>query len=62
MGEIKKFADGVIPQSKPIFDRYNVDGKVKGQDDEVFSFFSSHEQAILRPESNFKNVSYYSLL
>ena len=24
MGEIKKFADGVIPESRPIFDRYKM--------------------------------------
>ena len=50
MGEIKKFADGVIPESKFIFDRYNVendeqiqkDDKKDGGDD-YFSFFGSHE-------------------
>ena len=67
MGEIKKFAKDVIPQSRFIFDRYKVDAaskagdvaEVKEQEPEqdYFSFFGSHEQAILKPESNFRNVS-----
>lgn len=78
MGEIKKFADGVIPESKFIFDRYNVenDEQIQKDDnkdggDDYFSFFGSHEQAILKPESNFQNlhelmtylpIDYYVLL
>lgn len=67
MGEIKKFAQDVIPQSRFIFDRYKVDdaseaegvSEMKEQEPEqdYFSFFGSHEQAILRPESSFRNVS-----
>ena len=65
MGEIKKFAQDVIPESRFIFDRYPLDGEAApegtsetpAQEDDYFSFFGSHEQAILKPESSFKNVS-----
>ena len=97
MGEIKKFAKGVIPKSRFIFDRYEVgetdevnqlapfqedepdvthvsplaSGQEAYADDDYFSYFASHEQALMRPESNFKNlhelmtylpIDYYILL
>ena len=74
MGEIKKFADEVIPKSRFIFDKYKIDPAPKStedQENDYFSFFGSHEQAILKPESNFKNlyelmtylpIDYYILL
>ena len=48
MGEIKKFAQDVIPQSRFIFDRYPVDSPKEEKaedddDDDYFSFFESHE-------------------
>ena len=60
MGEIKKFAEDVIPKSRFIFDRYSVDSKnekdAPEQEEDYFSFFGSHEQAILKPESSFRNL------
>ena len=55
MGEIKKFADEVIPRSRFIFDKYKIDDSDEGapaesQEQDYFSFFSSHEQALLKPE------------
>ncbi len=51
MGEIKKFAQDVIPESRFIFDRYPVDNytkeekteEMKSEGDDYFSFFGSHE-------------------
>lgn len=62
MTEIKKFAEEVIPKSRFIFDNYKTSQQEtssdrKNSDNDYFSFFGTHEQAILRPESNFKNVS-----
>ena len=67
MGEIKKFAQDVMPESRFIFDQYKVHDGTGGREDaslgrqpsdnDYFSFFGSHEQAILRPESSFRNVS-----
>ena len=74
MGEIKKFAEGVMPKSRFIFDSYKVEGSQLESDssnEDYFSFFGSHEQAILKPESSFKNlhemmtflpIDYYILL
>lgn len=60
MGEIKKFAEDVMPKSRFIFDRYSIDDKSKAEGEEeeadYFSFFGSHEQAILKPESSFRNL------
>ena len=67
-GEIKEFADYVIPKSKFIFDNYKVtdDDILSGEtkentdedkaDDSFFSFFASHERIIMKPESSFKNL------
>lgn len=67
MGEIKKFAQDVMPQSRFIFDQYKVhddsperegaDLGDQASESDYFSFFGSHEQAILKPESSFRNVS-----
>lgn len=83
MGEIKQFANDVIPKPKFIFDEYKVTNEDHGSQsidqqssevekkDDYFSFFSSHEKVILKPESNFKNlrqfmeflpIDYYILL
>eukprot|EP00347_Sterkiella_histriomuscorum_P022335 403330842 len=86
MDEIRQFANEVIPKPRFIFDRYQTSlTNPKGSDSEIsveesaknntneeyFSFFSSHEKVILRPESNFKNlrqfmhflpIDYYILL
>lgn len=74
MGEIKKFAEGVMPKSRFIFDEYKVEGsslESQGSEEDYYSFFGSHEQAILKPESSFKNlhemmtflpIDYYILL
>jgi hypothetical protein len=46
MGEIKKFAEGVIPESRFIFDQYKVQGEKlesSGGNEDYFSFFGSHE-------------------
>lgn len=59
MGEIKKFATDVMPKSRFIFDRYKVDEEADtaaGEGEDYFSFFGSHEQAILKPESSFRNL------
>mmetsp|Transcript_8511 Transcript_8511/g.14332 ORF Transcript_8511/g.14332 Transcript_8511/m.14332 type:complete len:271 (+) Transcript_8511:690-1502(+) len=58
MGEIKKFAQDVIPHSSFIFDDYKIsdDPSFSKKQNEYFSFFSSHEQVLLRPESNFSNI------
>lgn len=61
MGEIKRFAEGIIPESNFIFDNYKIDSTSQQEHDpnpDYTSFFSSHEQAILKPESTFKNVSH----
>jgi len=63
MGEIKKFAEDVIPTSRFIFNHYQTEVEHEAEDEpeedsEYFSFFGSHEQAILKPESNFENVSH----
>lgn len=73
MTEIKSFAKEVIPESRFIFDRYKVDGETssKKADSDYFSYFNSHEDTLLRPENEFKNlhelmtylpVDYYILL
>ena len=70
LGEIKQFAQGVIPKPRFLFDSYKTTEsqvtageptEIKKQDDDYFSFFNSHEKVILRPESNFKNVRVTSL-
>lgn len=52
-----------MPKSRFIFDQYkvqddeDVEQSDNGRDNDYFSYFSSHEKAILAPESSFKNVS-----
>ena len=46
MGEIKKFAEGVMPKSRFIFDEYKVEGsklESSGDNEDYYSFFGSHE-------------------
>jgi hypothetical protein len=46
MGEIKKFAEDVIPKSRFIFDEYKVEGsKLESENDneDYYSYFGSHE-------------------
>ena len=91
LGEIRQFAQEVIPKPRFLFDQYKtsesqLDGLVddsstpsaevvepqpKQPEQDYFSFFSSHEKVILKPESNFKNlrqfmeflpIDYYILL
>lgn len=75
MGEIKKFAHEAIPESRFIFDRYDIEEEgadiTEEPEQDYFSFFGSHEQTILKPESNFRNlhelmtylpIDYYVLL
>jgi hypothetical protein len=62
MGEIKQFANEVIPKPRFIFDHYKVTQnpypeEQPKQEEDYFSFFNSHEKIILKPESNFQNVS-----
>lgn len=73
MGEIRQFAQEVIPKPRFLFDSYKTSESVINEEEEshnenkeiekvedkedYFSFFSSHEKVILKPESNFKNVS-----
>lgn len=70
LGEIKQFAQNVIPKPRFLFDSYKTtesqvtDEPAEGDteivkpknEDDYFSFFSSHEKVILKPESNFKNL------
>jgi hypothetical protein len=69
MGEIKQFANEVIPKPRFIFDHYKVtqnsypeeepdQAKQPKQEEDYFSFFNSHEKIILKPESNFQNVNF----
>lgn len=72
IGEIRKFAADVVPNSRFIFDNYKVEksrGAVK--DYGAVSFFSSHEKVLQKPETTFKNlrqfltylpIDYYILL
>jgi hypothetical protein len=79
-GEIRQFAKDVLPEARFLFDNYKVQtdlfkqqpneaSEVKAED--YFSFFSSHEKIILKPESSFKSlrtflvdlpIDYYILL
>jgi hypothetical protein len=86
-GEIKQFALGVTPKTKFIFDNYKIQDDLFKQsnaptpqekqeaiddaNDDFFSFFSSHEKIIMKPESSFKHlrsfltalpIDYYILL
>lgn len=54
INEIKTFAQTVIPNSKFIFNNYSNPTSKKQND--VFSFFGSHEQFEIRPEEYFKNI------
>jgi len=83
MGEIKQFAANVVPKSRFIFDNYKVKEDLYSEEEEPaeksdgeeesdnFSFFTSHENIILKPESSFKTlrsflvhlpIDYYILL
>ena len=56
-----------MPKSRFIFDKYNIQSKKESTDvstdvndqkhaqPDYFTYFSSHEQALLKPELNFKN-------
>lgn len=85
LGEIRQFAQEVIPKPRFLFDQYKTsesqldisdseeitEEQAKKPEEDYFSFFSSHEKVILKPESNFKNlrqfmeflpIDYYILL
>ena len=62
LGEIRQFAQEVIPKPRFLFDSYKttesaVTPSPKPEEEDYFSFFNSHEKLILKPESTFKNVS-----
>ena len=74
-GEIREFAQQVMPEARFVFDDYKVQSDVfnttESKDNDYFSFFSSHEKIILKPESSFKSlrtflvslpIDYYILL
>lgn len=60
LGEIRQFAEEVIPKPRFLFDAYKTTESAVTQEptekEDYFSFFNSHEKVILRPESTFKNV------